>query len=221
MRSAGALWLGLLSAMLLTLVALYGVMLELWTAEFFAASWFGELANYQFAQPLDRLWFSGGLSQLDTLLGFWVAAAAPGIVLYPFCWYAVIWRWRDYSVPRTWYLIGTSYALSCVISVILIFMAMFEYATGPGNGVPFVPSGVSGASLPVVVLESVGALASYAVMLVCLIGMPFFPVAALLAFLHRALLSTFVHRRRVFDCVCANAGRSPTTSTRNPETYLE
>lgn len=192
MSDRRSFWFGLFSAVLLTVIALYGLMLELWIAESFAAYWFREQAHYVFGQPLASIWMSQGLSQLGGILRLWAAAATPGIILYPFCWYTIIWESRDYSVRRTWFLTGAGYVMCSIVSITLIAVLMIDYAIFTGHGAPVIPSAVSGMSLPVVALAGLGTLASYAVMLACFVSMPFFPLAIPLAFLHRALLVAFV-----------------------------
>jgi hypothetical protein len=108
-----------------------------------------------------------------------IAPGVLGVVVYPGCWYVLVARRRDYSRGRTWWLIFTTYALTCIAASVVIFVvgliAAIMYRDRVGNTIilmfSFSPFAIGPLLLPLYVL-----------------------VAAPMAFLHRAGLLMLFRR---------------------------
>jgi hypothetical protein len=103
-----------------------------------------------------------------TLLG------STGILAYPACWYALIFRRRDYAASRVVLLVAATYALSCLLAAIGLESLGLYWASLSATPVPpFFASRL-------VVLGAI------------LLAVPYTVVAAPAAFLHRrGLLQRF------------------------------
>jgi hypothetical protein len=55
-------------------------------------------------------------------LAHMVDLALPGLIVYPACWYVVIFRYRDYSLYRTMVLVGATFA--AVTAIVAAFMTV-------------------------------------------------------------------------------------------------
>jgi hypothetical protein len=128
------------------------------------------------------------LAALTRLVGFpftfLLAFGAPGIVLYPLCWYAAIFRRRSYGRSDTWRLIACTYAASCALAAVIL-CADFAYQAAtaarpplPGE-VPWGPMGY--AAIPILAIKLVFIAA-------IVLAVPFVAIAGPVAFLHRAIL---------------------------------
>ena len=106
----------------------------------------------------------------------------PGMILYPACWYAWIFRRRDYSLRRT---------MTLVIATFLVGWALVASLLAVGGA--YVAVGMAlGAAKPAMAIPLV-VVAPLAYLMMSVIGavilfVPFAAVAAPIAFLHRWLL---------------------------------
>jgi hypothetical protein len=121
------------------------------------------------------------------LLG--VIYGVPGMIIYPTCWYRVIFRSRTYSLRRTWYLIGITYAVCCL--TVIIFALLFVFVAGSFYAAPH--DHIAPAQSPqlpwyVGLLWLVAVITEYVLTLGAALAIPFVMLAGTLAFLHRALL---------------------------------
>jgi hypothetical protein len=138
------------------------------------------------ALALGELWFalfvvSGSEDPTWTLANI-VKLALPGVIVYPACWYTVIFRYRDYSLRRTMVLVVATFgAVSALIAAFMIIggvyvaVAILLEATDPMKAAPLV------------------ALAPFAYALIVVIGVvilivPYMIIATPMALAHRWLL---------------------------------
>ena len=105
--------------------------------------------------------------------------ASPGIVTYPACWYAVIFRQRNYSRLQMLKLIGAAFGVVCAILASAILVGAFASMIGtPASKIsPFLIL-----SLPLII-------AAWMAVGTAILGVPYLMVATPMALLHRWLLS--------------------------------
>jgi hypothetical protein len=107
------------------------------------------------------------------LLG--VIYGVPGVIIYPTCWYCVIFRSRTYLLRRTWYLISITYAVCCLT----VYAAPHEHiAPAQSSQLPWY----------VGLLWLAAVITEYVLTVGAALAIPFVMLAGTLAFLHRALL---------------------------------
>ena len=108
-----------------------------------------------------------------------VVLASPGIVVYPACWYAVIFRRRDYSRHQTLKLIGATYGVVSMIIASSMLVGVLD--TMIFNALSKItPSDIVVLPLMIVAVGTV------------ILGIPYAIVATPMALLHRWLLSKCV-----------------------------
>ena len=122
------------------------------------------------------------LKELHVLRG-WMLPGLPAACLYAVCWHRVIFRQRDYSPRRTWWLIVVSYLMAMIVGTIGIFtFVAFGMLT----------TMTSLAELPAMLLAlafmAFVAGMAYMPLAGALLFVPYLIVAVPVAFLQRALL---------------------------------
>jgi hypothetical protein len=116
-----------------------------------------------------------------------IQIGALGIVAYPLAWYLLIYRKRDYSPLRTWYLVAATYAAVSSFVIVLIFVGMLYPAF------QLISIAVSSPKLESLWLIAGALLAPFIAALLSLIivgfiGIAYVATAAPIAFLHRMML---------------------------------
>jgi hypothetical protein len=53
-----------------------------------------------------------------------------GVVAYPASWYFLVYRVRDYSLTRTWFLVAVTYTAVCTVIAAFVFFGLFYAAAG-------------------------------------------------------------------------------------------
>ncbi len=116
-----------------------------------------------------------------------VQVGALGIGVYPLAWYLLIYRKRDYSPLRTWYLVAVTYAAVSSFVIVLTFVGILYPA------LQWVWIAVTSPKLESLWLIA-GALfapfiaAMFALIVAGFIGIAYIATAAPIAFLHRLVL---------------------------------
>jgi len=138
------------------------------------------------ALTLAALWLAffaalGGKDPTRSFANFTIFAA-PGVIAYPACWYAIIFRVRDYSLYRTTVLVAATFGAVCgAVAVIMmtggiyVGITMVLSVAKPWRAVPFVVLGPLAYALWTVI----GAV---------IIIVPYTIIATPMALLHRWLL---------------------------------
>jgi len=112
-------------------------------------------------------------------LANFVILASPGIITYPACWYAVIFRQRDYSRRQTLKLIGAAFGTVCAILALATLVGTLASMIGtPASKIS--PSVILSMPLIIAIWMAVGS---------AILGVPYLMVATPMALLHRWLLS--------------------------------
>ena len=108
-----------------------------------------------------------------------VVLAAPGVIVYPVCWYMLIFRQRDYSLRCTLMLVGVTFGIvSAVILPIVVVGSIVSLIAMPVWRIsPFL---FIAAPLGFVIWFVLGAI---------FLAIPYALVAAPMALLHRHILS--------------------------------
>jgi hypothetical protein len=119
-----------------------------------------------------------------------VAFAVPGLLIYPLCWYAIVFRHRSYGVRDTWKLLAISYGACCLFDCAIIYVA--QAAAVSGDVIAKGP--VAWALLLLALLLAAFGLAVFATIIAGLLAVPFIATAAPIAFLHRALVLRAMRR---------------------------
>jgi hypothetical protein len=97
--------------------------------------------------------------------------ALPGVIVYPACWYMVIFRQRDYALSRTMALVFATFgAVSVVVAALFIIVGSYMIITNPYAWVLFW-YGLVGVQIGAIILI-----------------VPYILVATPMALLHRWLL---------------------------------
>ncbi|KJC34501.1 hypothetical protein [Bradyrhizobium sp. LTSP857] len=105
-----------------------------------------------------------------------VVFASPGMIVYPACWYAVIFRRRDYSRHQTLKLIGAAYGVvSMIIASSMLVDGLVSMISDPTSKIT--PLLILILPLEIVAVGTV------------ILGIPYAIVATPMALLHRWLLS--------------------------------
>jgi hypothetical protein len=155
MWSPRFLWTGLLSAVAVAALTLVGMFLLMF------ASLGDKSPNYTLAKM--------------------VIFASPGLIVYPVCWYMIIFRQRDYSLRQTLMLVGMTFGIvSAMIAWITIISGVVSLIVLPVWKVaPFV---LIGAPVGFVVFFAFG---------VAFLAIPYALVAPPMALLQRHVLSKY------------------------------
>jgi len=95
-----------------------------------------------------------------------------GIIVYPACWYLLVFRAQSYARARTVLLVSVTYAVSCALVALLLAALTLRHISGP-TAHPAVP--------PLFGMQLLAAG-------VILLGMPYAVIATPMAFLHRRVL---------------------------------
>jgi hypothetical protein len=106
----------------------------------------------------------------------------PGLILYPACWYAWVYRRRDYSAGRTMTLVIMTFLV--VWALVAILMGL----TGAYVAIKMVLEAAKPAKAIPVVAVAPFAYAMMTVIGAAILFLPFVVVAAPIAFLHRSIL---------------------------------
>src|ERR1700737_806155 len=110
-----------------------------------------------------------------------VDLALPGLIVYPACWYVVIFLYRDYSLYRTMVLVGATFA--AVTAIVAAFMTI--------GSIYVVLTTFAAAQLWKVALLAASATFAYAFMVAfgaIILIVPYVIVATPMALAHRWLL---------------------------------
>ena len=136
--------------------------------------------------------------------------AIPGIVAYPFCWYAVIFRRRSYRRADTFRLIALTYATSCLLAIVMLSAWTFSQPSFWQTAVGVVPFDLkAGAWWALSFLTVPAGMAFFVLIAAVFLAIPFVATAGPVAFAHRALLLGW------FDPGAGTAGQTATTAPRN------
>jgi len=133
----------------------------------------------------------------------------PGIVAYPFCWYAVIFRHRSYGRRDTCKLIAITYATSCLLVIVMLSAWIFSQPAfwQSAGAAPFDLK--AGAWWALSFLTVPASMAFFVLIAALFLAIPFAATAGPVAFAHRGLLLAW------FDSGPGTAGPAATTATGN------
>jgi len=121
-----------------------------------------------------------------------VVFGLPGLVLYPACWYAVVFRHRRYDPRDTWRLLATSYVACCLFDfAVLAGWQLYQGAVLAAQILMKSPAPLAFLFL----LTPIGT-AIFVLIVGALLALPYAVVAAPVAFLHRAVLLAWFGRER-------------------------
>jgi hypothetical protein len=148
--------------------------------------------------------------------GFDVSSLIPfgitGIVAYPLCWYAVIFRRRSYARRDTFRLIALTYATSCLLAIVMLSVWTFSQPSFWQTAAGVDPADLKAGAWWALSFVTVPAAMAFFVLVAALFfAIPFAVTAAPVAFAHRALMLIW------FDpgAGTAAAGQTATTAPRN------
>ncbi|MDN5004279.1 hypothetical protein ACFQZO_25890 [Bradyrhizobium sp. GCM10027634] len=106
MRSARFLWTGIVSAIAVAALTLVGMFLLLFVGL--------------------------GDKNPNSTLAKMVFFASPGLIVYPACWYVIIFRQQDYSFRQTLMLVGVTFGVvSAIIAQIMIVFCVVSLIVFP------------------------------------------------------------------------------------------
>lgn len=110
-----------------------------------------------------------------------------GILIYPACWYVLVFRKRDTSTARLIYLVAATYGACCLLLIGALFASM-TYQVGHLIALSLsVPKVQWLMFLPWILITPLLA-AVLALLVAGLVGIPFVAIAGPMALLHRAIL---------------------------------
>jgi hypothetical protein len=122
---------------------------------------------------------------IDQMASAIVAVGLPGVVVYPLCWHALIYRRHSYTRRDTDKLIACTYGACALVAVAILSVWYFVQAIATAK--EFVLNiSVSGWALSFVWVPVVIAIAAATFAL--FLAVPFVAIAGPIAFAHRALL---------------------------------
>lgn len=109
-----------------------------------------------------------------------------GVIVYPVCWYALVFRRRDYSVNRTAMLIGVTFGVVWIAAAVVMFV-VGVFAAGTATATVGKPEAVPGADILTPLLY-----ARMTILGAIILVMPYLAITTPIAFLQRfALLHVF------------------------------
>lgn len=122
-----------------------------------------------------------------------VTSGVIGVIIYPACWYFLVYRARDYSALQTWCLIGVAYGVTCGLVIAVLFFGMFYPAGQLISQLPLARHEAAGLALMALLAPFL--IGVFALIAGAIIGIAYVAIAAPVAFLHRfALLRVFSQR---------------------------
>jgi hypothetical protein len=119
-----------------------------------------------------------------------VVFGLPGLLIYPACWYATVFRNRRYDAHDTWRLLATSYVACCLFDFAVL--ASWQLYQGVVLAAQILMKSPSPLAF-VFLLAPIGT-AIFVLIAGALLAIPYAVAAAPVAFLHRAVLLAWFAR---------------------------
>jgi hypothetical protein len=139
------------------------------------------------AAALGGIWFvlyaASGFNTVS--LANAVAFGPPGIAVYPICWAIMIYRVRDYSPRRTFFLIAVTYTATTALVIGFYFLGFFYFV---GQAFVLAMTNPDAWRLAILSLTGPFIFAFFAFIVAAVVGIAYVAIATPLGFLHRLLM---------------------------------